>query len=85
MFDLSNVKTTVDIDTDNVNIGDYGYFSNDLDSIKRAIESRKTNFKCQYERLSGVLNSNNERRFITVSGYFSLFYPTDKELNINRY
>lgn len=83
VFDLSKLKTTVN--ADNVRNGSFGYFGNDLDSIKRAVTQGKTNLKVVYARLNYVLPDNNERRFGCDAGNFSLFYYLEREHNPNRY
>lgn len=84
-FDISKVKTTVDIDKGEVTLDSYGYFSNDLDSIRRAVTQNKINLKVVYTKLNNFLEPKYERRFDTRSGNFALFYLTDSKLNETRY
>lgn len=84
-FDISKVKTTVDIDKGEVTLDSYGYFSNDLDSIRRAVTQDKINLKAVYTKLNNLLEPKYERRFDTLSGSFALFYQTDDKYNEVRY
>lgn len=82
-FDYKNLKTTVNAET--IKIGRFGYFDNDLASIKKAVATGKTNLHVVYARLNYVLEDKFERRFGCDVGNFSLFYCTDREHNQNRY
>lgn len=65
----------------------YGYFSNNYNSLKKAVEKGKTNNKCLYGELTKILSDTEPQRFVLAKGdyIFSLFYPTDDFLNCNRY
>ena len=82
-FVKENVISTINIETSE--IGLYGYFSNDLESLQRAVENERANLKTIYARLSYCLESEYERRLGCKYGNFALFYPMDKELNEMRY
>ena len=82
-MDCSNIYHTVNADS--APLYTYGYFSNDLDSLRKAVNAEKTTLKVIYLRLEYVLEDNNERRFGTKVGIFSLFYPLDKEKDEGRY
>lgn len=84
-FDIDNVKTTVNINYGDIEIGAFGYFANDIDSLYRAVIREQINLKAVYTRLSYCLEDKYERRFGTPSGNFSLFYPIDNKLNETRY
>lgn len=65
----------------------YGYFSNNYNSLKKAVEKGRTNNKCLYGELTKILSDTETQRFVLDKGdyFFSLFYPTDDFLNCNRY
>lgn len=65
----------------------YGYFSNNYNSLKKAVEKEHTNNKCLYGELTKILSDTEPRRFVLGKEdyLFSLFYPTDDFLNCNRY
>lgn len=65
----------------------YGYFSNNYNSLKKAVEKGKTNNKCLYGALTKILSDTEPQRFVLDKGdyFFALFYPTDDYLNYNRY
>ena len=79
----SNVLTT--LDAERAKPLSYGYFSNTLGDLERAITEDKVTLKVFYTSLDCVLNSSCERRFVTKEGIFALFYPTDEQLNEERY
>ena len=81
-FDLQSVRTTVTACASDV--GTYGYFSNNLASLKQAVEKTKTNLYTFYERLSKIEDTNWERRFTCSIASFALFYPMDT-VNMERY
>lgn len=83
MFDIHKVKHIVNAETSK--IGVYGYFGNNLDDLRKAIEKGRTNFKVIYAKLSFVLDEKCEKRFGNNYGTFSLFYPLDDKVNVNRY
>lgn len=84
-FDISKVKTSVDIELGNVALNSYGYFSNDIESIRRAVTQDRINLKVIYTKLNNFLESKYERRFDTYYGNFALFYQTDDKFNETRY
>lgn len=65
----------------------YGYFSNNYNSLKKAVEKGQINNKCLYGELTKILSDTETQRFVLDKGdyFFSLFYPTDDFLNCNRY
>lgn len=84
-FDISKVKTTISISLNTVEEGAFGYFSNNLEYLKKAVEKERSNLNTVYCKLEYCLDEKYERRFGTEVGHFSLFYPLDKELNELRY
>lgn len=83
MFDIYKLKYIVNAETSKVGV--YGYFGNTLDALRKAIEQGKTNFNVIYAQLDFVLDEKYERRFGNRYGTFSLFYPLDDKVNVNRY
>jgi len=83
MFDIKNVHTT--LNAGECNLGTYGYFSNDLESLRDTVQYEKTNFRSVYAKLEQILEDKFEKRFYCNCGAFSLFYPTDKSENSMRY
>lgn len=81
-FDPQNVRTT--ITANKADIGKYGYFSNNLASLERAITKSKTNMQTIYDRLNTIEDSKWERRFTCSVATFALFYPIDT-VNMERY
>ena len=73
------------VNADRAELNTYGYFANNLGAIKKALREQKTNLSCLYSCLRGVLKDSYEKRFVTDSGTFALFYPLDKIFDINRY
>lgn len=67
--------------------GLFGYFAHDVNSLKRAVTEEKTSSRCYYGRLTQIKDDTNRARFVLDKGdmIFSLFYPTDTVLNVNRY
>lgn len=65
----------------------YGYFANDFEHLKKAVEENKQNLYCFYGKLTKIMTANNRARFVWDKGdrIFSLFYPTDNKLNTARY
>ena len=65
----------------------YGYFSNNYNSLKKAVEKGQTNNKCFYGELTKIMGDTEPQRFVLDRGdyFFALFYPTDDYLNCNRY
>ena len=55
----------------------YGYFSNNFNSLKKAVEKGKTNNKCLYGELTKILSDTEPQRFVLDRG--------DYYLNCNRY
>lgn len=83
MFDIKNVHTAVT--AEKAELHTFGYFANEVASLRQTIQNKKPSFKTVYSRLEGVLEDKFERRFYCSSGTFSLFYPMDKTENILRY
>lgn len=67
--------------------GMFGYFSNDIASLKTAVNESKTNRCVTYGKLEGILCPRERARFYTNGGQliFALFYPLEAEHNMNRY
>lgn len=90
-FNKSQVFTCITADgllgNDNIAKGIYGYFAHDLEHLKKAVEENKQNRYCFYGQLTKIMPSDNRARFVLDKGdgIFSLFYPTDYELNPARY
>ena len=65
----------------------YGYFANDFEHLKKAVEENKQNLYCFYGKLTKIMPADNRARFVWDKGdrIFSLFYPTDNKLNTARY
>lgn len=65
----------------------YGYFSNNFNSLKKALEKGQTNSKCFYGELTKIMSDTEPQRFVLDKGdyFFALFYPTDDYLNCDRY
>lgn len=89
-FHKDVVRTVVTADSvteDAIKSGVYGYFSNDLEAISRAVTEEKTSTRCRYGQLTKVLGADKKARFVLDEGneIFSLFYPTDSHLNTMRY
>lgn len=80
-----NYKVFCAVNADEAPLFTYGYFANDLASLRRAVQEESANFKCIYARLEGVVKDSFERRFNTAYGYFSLFLPLDETENEERY
>lgn len=90
IYDASKVITVVTADSIPNRIitqGLYGYFAHDIDSLRKAVESDKTSHRCMYGRLTKITEATNRARFVLDRGdyVYSLFYPTDTFLNVNRY
>lgn len=83
VFETKRLKTTVNAES--ARIGGFGYFGNDLETIKKAVTTSKTSLKTVYARLDYILDEGKERRFGCYAGNFSLFYYTEREHNPNRY
>lgn len=82
-FDTSKVMTCVT--ADQCEICSYGYFANNLASLKKAVEEERTNLNAIYSRLLHVESDNRGKRFGNEIGYFGLFYMTDLEEDEGRY
>ena len=82
-FELKNVHTA--INAEECELFTYGYFANDIASIRQAIQTKKTSMRTVYAKLEGVCDDKFERRFVCSCGVFSFFYPTDKKENELRY
>lgn len=90
MFERDKVVTAVtadDISQRAILKGIFGYFAHDVNSLKRAVIEEKTSGRCYYGRLTQIKDDTNRARFVLDKGdlIFSLFYPTDTALNVNRY
>ena len=83
MFEDKEVITTVN--ADKCKVGRFGYFSNDLKSLKESVNKSRTNLRTIYARLDVILDEHYEKRFLCENGSFSLFYPMDNSMNTNRY
>lgn len=62
-------------------VGYFGYFANDLASIKKAVASEKQGKKSVYSRLDYILKDTEERRFGCPVGNFALFYVIGDNYN----
>ena len=82
-FNIDNVKTAKE--AEQVELFTFGYFANDIASIKQTIENGKVSMRTVYNRLNGIHEDRFERRFSCSCGSFSLFYPTDRIENDMRY
>ena len=82
-FELNHTRSGVTVDEEEV--GMYGYFSNDVQSLRDCVDRERTSLRVIYDCLTGVLGENYERRFLNHYGTFSYFYPVDKVCNENRY
>ena len=82
-FDRENILTTVN--AEKAVKYSYGYFSNNLESLESAIKNDKQNMRTVYAMLKEVFKPSEERRFYCECGCFSLFYPTDENINGKRY
>ena len=82
-FELKNVHTA--INAEECELFTYGYFANDIASIRQTIQTKKTSMRTVYDKLEGVCDDKFERRFACSCGVFSFFYPTDKAENELRY
>lgn len=76
-FELKNVHTAVN--AEECELFTYGYFANNIASIRQTIQAKKTNMRTVYDRLEGICYDKFERRFACSCGVFSFFYPTDKK------
>lgn len=83
MFDIKNVHTAVN--ADNCELYNFGYFANDIASLKQTVKNKKSSLRTIYAVLTAVLDEKYERRFSCPYGNFSLFYPTDTSENRMRY
>ena len=83
IFELKNVHTA--INAEECELFTYGYFANDIASIRQAVQAKKTNMRTVYDRLEGICDVKFEKRFVCSCGVFSFFYPTDKKENELRY
>lgn len=82
-FDIKNVHTTVN--ADECKILTYGYFANDLESLRATLYNGRTCLRTVYTRLEGICAEKFEKRFVSDCGVFALFYPTDLTENELRY
>ena len=82
-FELKNVHTA--INAEEFELFTYGYFANNIASMRQAIQAKKTNMRTVYDRQEGICDDKFERRFACPCGVFSFFYPTDKKENELRY
>lgn len=67
--------------------GIYGYFSNDLNSIRTSVLKERISSKCVYGRLKSIASDTEAKRFSFEDNnlLYALFYPTDNYLNVDRY
>lgn len=72
-FEIKNVHTAVN--ADECELYSVGYFSSDVESLRRAVEDFSINLHTVYDRLDGIMSDKFERRFSCSCGSFSLFYP----------
>ena len=82
-FDMSRICTAVN--AENCKLKMFGYFANDIASIRQTVEKKKVCFRTIYTCLIAVLDESEEKRYSTDYGNFALFYPTDTILNKERY
>ena len=82
-FELKNVRTAVT--AEECELFTYGYFANDIASIRQTKQTKKTSMRTVYDKLEGIGDDKFERRFACSCGVFSFFYPTDKKENELRY
>ena len=84
---VRTVVTADGITKSAIKSGVYGYFANDLESLQRAVTEEKSSGKCLYGQLTKILGAEQRARFVLDKGerIFSLFYPTDSQLNLMRY
>ena len=82
-FEIKNVHTAVN--AEKCELFTYGYFANNIASIRQTVENKKVNMCTVYDGLEGICNDKFERRFACSCGVFSFFYPTDKTENESRY
>lgn len=90
MFERDKVVTAVtadDVSQRAILKGIFGYFANDIESLQTAVINEKTSGRCYYGRLTQVRSRDKRDRFVLDRGelIFTLFYPTDTELNTLRY
>lgn len=89
-FKVKNVYTAANADRIHKRTlaeGLYGYFSDNVESLKKAVERERINRECWYGRLSYVEPPCMMKRFYFGSEdlFFCLFYPTDRKHNKMRY
>jgi len=73
------------VNAENAVVDRYGYFTNTIGELKKALEQNKTTLKVVYSKLDGILDENHERRFSSKNGTFGLFYELDYHFNKTRY
>lgn len=83
MFEIKNVRTAVN--AEKCELFTFGYFANDIASLRQTVENGKLSLRTVYDRLDGIHEERFERRFSCLCGSFSLFYPTDRIENDMRY
>lgn len=82
IFDFSKVRTTVNADKND--IYNYGYFANTLSVLKETVEREHSMMRSIYAMLTDIASEDFERRFMTETGNFALFYKmcgTEEELD----
>ena len=88
-FNPSVVHTCVDAEEAwceaSQGIRGFGYFADDLHSLRRAVTEGRVNARCLYGGLEDFMPDDNPRRFVLDKQMFALFYPTDSMLNVLRY
>lgn len=84
-YDEKKVFTCVN--AEKAPLGMFGYFADDIYSLKRSVIEGQTNRRTIYNKLEGVLSSTVSKRFYTDNcGFkFALFYPMDERCNPQRY
>ena len=83
MFDSDKILTAVT--AEKAEVFTFGYFANDVASLRQSVQSKKQNFKTVYAMLNSVLEDKYEKRFSCPYGTFSLFYPTGRTEEIELY
>lgn len=82
-FQAKNVMTAVT--ADRCRLFTYGYFANDMESLRDSVTRSRICHKAVYDRLDGIHTDRFEHRFCCSCGNFALFYPTDRTENEMRY
>lgn len=89
LFVNDNCATAVNADELKkcISKGVYGYFSNDLNSIRTSVLKERISSKCVYGKLKSIASDTEVKRFSFADNnlLYALFYPTDNYLNVDRY